>query len=342
MSSRLRVAVTGASGFIGAHVVAALNAAGHSPIGFARSEHRMRDAFEVVGAAFEIVGANEVALMAGDVTDVAAVRALLSDCDAVVHTAGRVTTKGTDDDLMMSVNAGGTAVVLREAIAAGLDPIIHISSVAALQPPASAGALSAVSPITSSSAAYARSKARAERTARTAQAQGHPVVIFYPGGVYGPNDPGTSDMIDGNVMMIEKGVFVLPSGGGCNWVDVRDLADAIAESVTPGMGPRRFMAGGHRVEWGEWAETISRHAGTKIRAITVPSGVLQQVGSGLDLLRRRTRLQPPLSREAVESMAWTYATDDSAIETELGVRWRPFDESARDFVQWLAQDGRIG
>jgi len=72
----------------------------------------------------------------------------------------------------------------------GLDPIVHVSSYTALLPPDPPGAvLTPDSPVTRPGATYARSKAESDLVARRYQEQGAPVVIVYPGGVVGPDDP---------------------------------------------------------------------------------------------------------------------------------------------------------
>jgi dihydroflavonol-4-reductase len=76
----------------------------------------------------------------------------------------------------------------------GLDPVVHVSSYTALLPPQTPGAvLTPDSPVTRPVGTYARSKAESEQVARRYQEEGAPVVIVYPGGVIGPDDPYLGD-----------------------------------------------------------------------------------------------------------------------------------------------------
>ena len=338
----MRVGVTGASGFIGAHVVARLIREGHTPITFVRAASRFEHAMSLHG----ITGADLPQCIEGDVTDAASVAKLCAEVDAIVHTAGVVTTKDADEAQVIETNVGGTTNVIGAAVDAGLDPIVHVSSVAAVfpsGPPSSTGArMCSDDAITTNQSLYARSKAGAERVARKAQSTDKPVVIFYPGGVFGPHDPGTSDLIDGTLLMLDKGAFLLPKGRGNSFIDVRDLTMAIVGSIESDQGPRRFMAGGTWVEWDEWIGHYVEHTGTKIRILTLPSAAMHRLASGLDWVAGRIdAFDNPLTAEMVAFMSWAAPTDDDLIHSELGVDYRPIGESVREFVAWLRADGRL-
>jgi uncharacterized protein YbjT (DUF2867 family) len=90
---------------------------------------------------------------------------------------------------------------------------------------------------------YLRSKTDAERVARRYQQAGAPVVITYPGGVYGPHDPYLGDGLR-QLRNILKGRYPLVPSGGLPIVDVRDVAAVHAAVLEPGRGPRRYLAGG--------------------------------------------------------------------------------------------------
>jgi len=71
----------------------------------------------------------------------------------------------------------------------GLDPILYISSIAAMYPPPG-DRITIDDPVSHLDTTYGRSKAEGERYARELQASGAPVVTIYPSGVFGPDDPG--------------------------------------------------------------------------------------------------------------------------------------------------------
>lgn len=340
----MRVLVTGASGFIGAHVVGALRSLMHEPVGFVRNARKFHEAMELHGL-------DDVPVIVGNVNDAASVQRALRDVDAVVHTVGIASIAVADADQMMHVNVGGTRNVLDAATELGLDPIVHVSSVAALfrtrEDPAWGPTMTADEPLSTEDAPYTQSKAAAEHLARAAQDDGHPVVIFHPGGVAGPVDAGTSDMTAGCATMMEKGAFILPTGGGTLCVDVRDLAQAIARSIVPDLGPRRYMAGGHWVGWDEWVaafEDASENHGPRreIRIMSMPRKAVLRVATGLEKLAERfDAFETPIGRESALFMGWARPTDDSQLTEDLGVHWRPVDETVDDMLAWMVETDRV-
>src|SRR5262249_44442353 len=128
------VLVTGGTGFVGSHSIAALVRAGHHVRVLARSPGRVSDALGPLGI-------GDVESASGDVTDPEAVERALEGCEAVVHAASVFSMDARKADEMNSVNVRGTEVVLGSAHRLGLDPIVHVSSELALLPPAGGGGL---------------------------------------------------------------------------------------------------------------------------------------------------------------------------------------------------------
>ena len=110
---------------------------------------------------------------------------------------------------------------------------------------------------------YARSKSSAERLARDLQAEGAPVVISYPGWVIGPDDPTVNDGVRLIFECLNAGAFPVLSGG-VSTVDVRDLAAAHAAAMKPGLGPRRYVLGGHFLTFPELVGAYMRVTGRRV------------------------------------------------------------------------------
>jgi dihydroflavonol-4-reductase len=136
----LLVLVTGGTGYLGSHSVAALARAGHRIRVLARSA-------EKVPAALGPLGVSGMETAIGDVTDPAAVERALTGCDAVVHAASVFSLDVRRAGEMNAVNVRGTEVVLGTADRLGLDPIVHVSSEVALLPPAAGEVLTPNSPV---------------------------------------------------------------------------------------------------------------------------------------------------------------------------------------------------
>lgn len=123
----MKVAVTGGTGFVGSHTVAALRRAGHNVRLLVRS-------LEKVDQALGPHGVETPDILQGDVTDPGSVDALLDGADALVHGANIFTFDVRNKDEMKRVNEEGTKLILSRAAKRDLDPIIHVSSTVALLP----------------------------------------------------------------------------------------------------------------------------------------------------------------------------------------------------------------
>lgn len=328
----MRVFVTGASGFVGSYTVAALLAAGHRPRALVRDPAKTARVLTTIG-----VEPGRVELVVGDMLDRATVEEALGGCDAAVHAAASVGVTGAAGDLV-EVNVGGTRNVVGGAVARGLDPVVHVSTVAVFVPPAGP-VITAEGPLASPRTDYGRSKVAAERYVRGLQDDGAPVTIIYPGGVCGPHQPVLDSLMEGLAAALGQ-AWPMPRGGVCV-VDVRDLGEAVARCVVPGRGPRRWLLGGHYLSWPGCADLCDRLTGVKCRRFVVPGGVMLALGSALDAAKRVRSFGYPLTRDAAEFMVKLVPTDDRPALDALDLTLRPVEETLADGLRWLAEAGHL-
>ncbi|MGI9603156.1 MAG: NAD-dependent epimerase/dehydratase family protein [Acidimicrobiales bacterium] len=329
----MRVLVTGATGFTGGHVMAALQHAGHDPVAFVRSPSKL-------DVMVERHGLDPVEHRVGDITDATSVEEAINGCQAVVHTAATVSFDPADAAAMAATNVAGVEAVLGSAVAAGCDPIVHVSSTSALFPP-HGSIMRADDPIPKAKTDYAESKAACERFARNLQADGAPVVIFYPGGIVGPIDAGSHVVGEGWRDALRPGWVPVITSGGTSYIDVRDLSSAMVAAIEPARGPRRYMAGGTFVDWTQNADALDLATGKQWKRRRIPGRVMEVVGRTGDLVARvRSSWTPPIGFEAATTMTRSVPTDDSALRDDLGVVYRPLEESLGEMIGWLVSEDR--
>lgn len=328
----MRVMLTGASGFVGSFTVAALLEAGHQPRVLVRDPGKATKVLAALG-----VPADAVEFVPGDMLDQASVDQALAGCDAAIHAAAAIGITGAAGDLV-ETNVTGTRNVVGGAVARGLDPVIHISTVAVFMPPGGP-VVSSADPLASPRTDYGRSKVAAEQYVRGLQDEGAPVTIIYPGGVCGPDQPVLDALNEGLAGGLRQG-WPMPRGG-IGVVDVRDLACALARSVTPGAGARRWVLGGHFLTWPQLADQCDELTGVKCRRLNVPAWVLLAMGSTLDAVKRIRNFDYPLTRDAAEIMISMVPTDDRPLLDALGLQLRPVSETLSDALRWLASAGHL-
>jgi nucleoside-diphosphate-sugar epimerase len=308
--------LTGGTGFLGGHTAAALVARGHQPHLLVRDSTK----FEQVCALHDLDPA-VVSFTVGDVRDEGAVLAALDQCQACIHTAAAAVSRvePADATTIQSINNAGARTVLDRAVAAGCDPVIQVSSMAVLAP-SSRPLLSADGPIRESGDRYTASKADAELHARAVQADGKPVVIVYPGAIAGPKDLSVNGLEATVAHWLEASVhFRLPTGG-ILIVDVRDLAAALTRLLDPGRGPRRYTAGGHLLNWDQWAAALDSACGVHRPLVEITEEEMT-TRFGRGITRYWMELQP---------------SDDAPLHRDTGITWRPPTETLTDLVSWMA------
>jgi dihydroflavonol-4-reductase len=329
----LLVLVTGGTGYVGSHSVAALAGAGHRIRVLARSP-------EKVSAALGPLGINGVETAIGDVTEPASVERALQGCDAVLHAASVFSLDARRADEMNAVNVRGTEIVLGTAHRLGLDPIVHVSSEVALLPPADGEVLTPDSPVKRPPGAYCRSKADSELVARKFQGLGAPVVSVLPAGMWGPHDPhlGEGVTLAANVL---RNRYPVVMAGGMHIADVRDAAAVLAAVMQPGRGSRSYMVTGHYVTMPDIIGTLSDLTGRRIRFVTFPAGFLAAFGRAADLGQRRLRTRLPWSAESIWIVNCDARCDDSKTREELQLEPRPLRETFVDTIHWLVEVGHL-
>jgi len=331
----MRVLVTGGTGFVGSHTVAALVKAGHRPRLLVRSAGRVAPALEPLGVSLD----PQDDVVVGDATDEASVQEALEGCEAAVHAASVVSLHVRDADHVLEVNRRAAELVVGGAHAAGLDPIVHVSSLSAIVPQPEGTTVTGDAPIPdpSTQGPYGRSKAAAEQVARGLQAEGAPVVTVYPAMVMGPHDPhlGEGTTAWRNVL---RGLMPAMPPGGFHIIDVRDLAALIAAMIEPGRGPRRYLTTGHHVSASHAVAELSRVTGRWLPVVQVPVGLVHLGGRVADFVQQVLPVRLPLGYEAITTLTSDPDCDDGNTWTDLGVHARPLDDTTRDLIRWMVAE----
>ncbi|MEP5764346.1 MAG: SDR family NAD(P)-dependent oxidoreductase [Halieaceae bacterium] len=326
----MHVLITGGTGFIGYHSAQALMAAGHQVRLLVRSKDKLR----------RLYGSDITDYVLGDVTDPEAVAKALKGCDAVVHTAAMVSVDKKDAELVMNTNVGGTKLVIGGAVERGCKRIIHVSSVTALYDP-DAAFLNEYSPPGAATNAYGRSKVESEIYVRELQDAGAPIHITYPASVIGPEDPALTEPHQGLKTYLINAVPVLPSGN--QWVDVRDIAEAHLQLLQRELTPGRYTLGGHFITWTRLVDILKQLTGRHIRKVPIPGSMMLGMGRLLDWVNRRRNkpLDIPVTHEAMVYATNWIKMDSSKARAELGLAFRPIEESLVDAIRSLVDQGQI-
>ena len=330
----MHIAVTGGTGYLGAHIVRSLLAGGHQ-VRLLTEPGWSNEALLAL-----LTGLGELTVMPGDVRRAEVIEGLLAGTDALLHAAGVVGTDNRREQLMWEINADASERILRRAVAVNLDPVVLVSSYSALFPPCT-DVITPDSPTAQGKSAYARTKSHAEAVARQLQRDGAPVVVTYPSSVVGPalhTAPGITEQGWGTV--VRFGVAPRVRNAGMQMIDVRDVGEVHERVMRPGRGPRRYLCGGEMLSFDEMISALEQGSGRHVRRIPMSPGMFRSIGRISDLLSGIVPLGAGLSYEAAQLITAAIPMDDSATRRDLGLQWRsPSDAICATFGATTASHG---
>jgi nucleoside-diphosphate-sugar epimerase len=330
------VLVTGGTGYIGSHTIAAVLRAGHAVRLLARDPARVGPAVAPLGvdpAGIEVVG--------GDVTDTACVARAVDGVSAVIHLASVFSMDSRDVRRMNAVNVTGTRNVLTAAHRVGADPIVYGSSYAALLPtrePLHTGL--PVGRPGRTVPPYFRLQAEAERFARRLQDDGAPLVIVNLLTTLGPHDPHLGDQLTRLRNAALDRMRLMPQGGFCV-SDVRDTAALLAATLTPGLGPRRLIPPGRYVSTRDYLSTLGDVVGRRLHSLFPPARAVLPLCWCVDVVQHVYPWHIPAEYTAAYMCYCDTRLDPSVPAAPLGVEARPLHETMADSVRWLYEQGHL-
>ena len=304
----MKALVTGATGFLGRAVVERLQREGVMVRAFVRPGQRY--------------AGDGVDLCEGDLCNESSIAAAVRGVDWVVHAGARVATTGKWEEFA-EANIRGTRRVIRAARAAGVQRIVHVSSLGVYDVPRDAVTITEESPYESETNArghYSRSKLAADRLALWEAAHGAPVVVLRPGLLYGPGKrPPLARQSFGKAgfqFILATRKYTLPF----SYVD--NVADAVLLALrAPDAVGKAFTVVDANVPQAELAAAYRAAAGERWHAVYLPVGLIAAAAWGVERGCRLARRRPPVTRHQIQRATRRAFYDCSRAEQLLG--WRP-------------------
>lgn len=313
--------VTGASGFIGSHLVDLLRARG------ARFRCLVRRTTST-----KSLGSVETAF--GDLTTGEGLDEALRGADAVIHLAGVTKAVRPSDYDVGNVRA---SEILAGSLRGKGIRLLQVSSLAAAGPSRAGDPLredAEPQPVS----AYGKSKFAGERAVRAVLPD---AVILRPPVVYGPRDTGVLQLLK----PMSRG-WSLEIGGGERWfsfIFVKDLAEALlaCAAAPSALGKTYFVAHPKPVSWTQLVAQAGSIMGRRIHALRLPPPVARAVGSCADVWARVTDRPVVLSREKIleaQCMCWTCDSGRAAADWGFLAR-TSFTDGLAATLAWYKEAG---
>jgi nucleoside-diphosphate-sugar epimerase len=329
----MKVLVTGASGFLGGHVAEMLSKRGDHVRALLRKTSNRR----------HLEGLANIEFFEGGVEDVERVREAVEGVDAVVHAAGLVKARSTDE--FFAVNVGGTSNLVQAARSgahgrpSSVKRFVFVSSLEACGP--SADGLPVKTDQENPVTAYGRSKLAAEKVVLSAKDE-LSVVILRPGAIYGPRDGEILEVFK----TIQRGLLPLVGGGDAKgvWIYATDCAAACLRAIDADLpsGQTYFVDDGcGAIDQKELFDEAERALGRKARIRTsLPVPILMTVARGAEVFGRLTNRAVMLTRDKANMLLQHWVCSSEATRRDL--RWEPKVARTEGFglaVAWYRENG---
>jgi dihydroflavonol-4-reductase len=320
--------VTGATGFLGTHLVERL---------LPKESSRLR-----VLARENVPELREhgVEIVRGSILDEVACATALEGVEAVYHLAGKVSRNPDDGPELYKVHVQGTAILCQAAKRAGVERIVLASTsgtVAVTEDGKTIPDESFPPPLKLIGKwPYYTSKLYQEETARRECQGGPELVIVSPSLLLGPGDKRLSSTED--VLKLLAGEVPVIPPGGVNFVDVRDAAAAFESALSRARAGERYLLGGPNWSFETFFAKLARIGRVKGPWLKLPDRIYAFTGKAVDAFYRQWDRTPPVDRVSVEMAERFWWLDPSKAERELGFQARDPYETLYDTVAYIKKE----
>jgi dihydroflavonol-4-reductase len=318
--------VTGATGFLGSHVVRALSEKGADLRLLVRQSSNTKNIADL-----------KADLVTGDLRDPASLEKGIAGCDAIFHVAADYRLWVRDPNEMYRSNVEGTRAILETARKNGVRRVVYTSSVATMGFTFNGQPADENSPVSLDNmiGPYKRSKFMAEQVAIEAARAGQDVVIVNPTTPVGERDikPTPSGRV---IVDFLKKKFPAYVDTGLNLVDATECARGHVAALEKGRRGERYILGGENLTLKQILDKLAVITGLPSPTIRVPyvlalaTGVVDEVVTG----RIRGR-EPRATIDAVRMGRKKMFVSSAKAERELGWKNVPVDDALRRAVVWF-------
>lgn len=320
----MRAFVTGASGFIGSHLVESLIETGWSVRALIHESPLRRS--------------NGIEAVPGDIRDPGPWKETLRGTDVLFHLAAALGFSRLSKDRFLDVNARGTEALIRAARDAGVRKIVHVSS---------AGVIGSVKKGLKATEdyppnprnTYDRTKLEAEQAALRFAGEGMDLVVVRPGWAYGPGDRRTFKIIEA----INRGKFALVAAdsGRQTPIYIDDLVRGLRLAAEKGRAREIYHLTGNEVlTVREIASAIAEACGARIPKLALPKWSAIAAAWVLEKAYAPFGKEAPLNRSRLSFFLHPKALSNGKARKELG--FEPavdFRTGTRKAVAWYREQG---
>jgi dihydroflavonol-4-reductase len=318
----MKVAVTGASGHVGANLCRMLIEKGHEVRALVHHDDRA-------------MAGIELELFHGDVTNERDLEELCTDREVLFHLAAFISIR-RKNKLCKKINVESCNKLIEAAEKKGVRRIIHFSSIHAFcQQPSETELNENRELALNSKVDYDHSKAWSQLNMLRSSKKDLEIIVLNPTAIIGPYDFKPS-LLGSAIIRFYIGSIPGLVGGGYNWVDVRDVCVAAINAIEMAKPGECYLLGGSWQSLKALAQEIEKLGGHKTPRIEYPLW-LSQIGAPFMNLHAALTSTPPLyTSVSLETLKNSHRNISSEkARTQLGYQPRPFSVTLSDTIEWF-------
>jgi dihydroflavonol-4-reductase len=327
----MKALVTGATGFVGAAVARALDAAGWQVRVLTRSGSNRSN---LQSPAWDVVE--------GDLADSSSLERALEGCAGLFHVAADYRLGVRDPAQLYRTNVEGTRNILSASRTAGVPRIVYTSSVATIGIPSDGSPGEERTPVSESHMIghYKRSKFLAEEVARDAARTGMSVVIVNPSTPVGPGDikPTPTGQL---VLDAASGRMPAYVDTGLNIVHVDDVAAGHLLAFERGRAGERYILGGEDMTLQTILGQIAGLVGRAPPRVRLPYAAVLPIAYLAEGFAKISGRSGRVTLEGVRMSRKRMFFSSAKAVSELGYRWRPALQAFEDALRWYRERGLL-
>lgn len=325
-----KVLLTGASGLLGSNIARELYERGYPIRIFARK-----------GSNLSCLKDIHYELFSGDLLNADDVIKAAEGCSAVIHSAANTSQFPVNYRYYEDVNVNATLNIIRAVKVTGIQRYIHVSTANAF------GFGTRKNPGTELSefraegynSGYMMSKYIAQQhVLRQVEKNNLPAIVVNPGFMLGPCDTRPSS---GQIILTGLKKFIVCPEGGKSFIYVKDVSQAICNSLTLGEIGECYLLTHENLTFYEFFRLLNRIAGNKPKIIRAPSITIKTVGLAGSFFEFATRMPVQLNYINSKLLCHHYFYSSAKAIRELKLPQTPLSEALPVTLKWFVDMGYV-
>lgn len=320
-----QILLTGASGFVGSHLLRELLRNGHQVHALSRTQ-----------TSDQAIVAHGALPVRGELTNQESLIEAAKGAKAIFHCAANTSAWSRDKDIQWDTNVEGTRRLLQAGKLAGVECFVHTSSVSAFSHRVHE-TLTENTPQQGDKSwvTYERSKYFGELAVRES---GLPYLIFNPSHVLGPGDTNNWSRL---IRLVDQDKLPgVPPGSGA-FADVREIAKAQVHAWQLGIRDEAFLLGGQHASFLQLVQQIAILVNRTPPQRVMPEKLLMLVGQISQGFSYITGRMPQISPASVALTCHHLSVDSSKAINQLGYKQTDLTQLLQDTIAWLRHQNLI-